>query len=410
MRSSEAQKILGIKPGVSEKEIKKAYRKLAMKHHPDRNKASNAEAKFQEITMAYHYLLESHEDEGMQDYMSRAETADIIRRERQKVWEYAERRRKKQEEADAKFRATWMYDVLILLKYAFHGLVLLFSVAAVVTPIILALVIEPAVLAATIYFIIIGAFLLWYIYERRKTWFKLGNLNTLRSKLLDALRMPKEKASNDYCCYTSGQPANGNSYTIGLLKILDIKVASFGALNHEAKYDRKAKKVVLTRSLKAEYWHRVSSYIKLLSLLACLIFFPVTSILWRVIAGLILGGLISFFVLKFVRVRSKTSYLFTSALISKLLVWIGALLGISSFGPGFDIDLSGIIYLVLGGLFFLLDMVFDLLFGLFPFYKNMQKPVTKQGKVLNSLYMKGYQNFMEYPVYSIFFPLLKWLF
>ncbi|MFC2129713.1 J domain-containing protein, partial [Bacteroidota bacterium] len=385
-------------------------RKLAMKYHPDHNKASTAESKFQEITMAYHYLLESHEDEGMQDYITRTEASEIIKRERQKVWEYAQKQRRKKEEAEAQFKASWIYDVLILLKYAFHGLVLLFSLAAVVTPIILAIVIEPAVLAATVYFIIIGAFLLWYIYEKRKTWFRLGSLNTLKSKLLTELRMPNAKASKDHCCYTSGGSANGSSYTIGLIKILDIKVATFGALNHEAKYERKMKKVVMPRSLKAQFWHRACSYIKIMSILTSAIFFPVSSYMWRIIAGMILGGIISFLVLKIVGVRSKTSYLFTSALIFKLLVWIGALLSISYFGPGFDISLTGYILLVLGGLFFLLDMVFDLLFGLFPFYKKMQKPVIAQGKILNSLYIKGYQNFMEYPVYSILYPLFKWLF
>lgn len=410
MRSSEAHKILGLKPGVSEKEIKKAYRKLAMKYHPDRNKSGNAESRFQEITMAYHYLLDSNEDEGLQDYISRTEASDIIKRERRKVWEYAEKKRKKKEEAEKQFRESWMYDALILLKYVWHIFVLLFALAAAVTPIILAIVIEPVVLLATIYFVIIGAFLLWHIYDKRKTWFRLGSLDKLKSKLAAELRMPKEKVSKDTCCYTSGKSASGSSYTIGLIKVLDIKVASFGALNHEAKYERKMKKVVLPRSIKAQYWHRVSSYIKILAIIAAVLFFPVSSYLWRIIAGIILGGMISFVVLKIVRVKSKTSYLFTSSLICKLLVWIAALLAISHFGPGFDISLSGYIYLVLAGLFFILDMAFDLLFGLFPFYKKMQIPVFMQGSVLNSIYNQGYQNYIEYPVYSIIFPLVRWLF
>ncbi|MGH9893582.1 MAG: DnaJ domain-containing protein, partial [bacterium] len=37
-------------------EIKKAYRKLAMEYHPDRNSSDGAEARFKEITEAYEVL------------------------------------------------------------------------------------------------------------------------------------------------------------------------------------------------------------------------------------------------------------------------------------------------------------------------------------------------------------------
>lgn len=47
---------LGISDNASEAEIKKAYRKLARKYHPDVNKSAEAEEKFKEINAAYEVL------------------------------------------------------------------------------------------------------------------------------------------------------------------------------------------------------------------------------------------------------------------------------------------------------------------------------------------------------------------
>lgn len=55
--ASDYYKVLGVKRTASDREIKKAFRKLALKYHPDRNKNDpEAEKKFVEIAKAYEVL------------------------------------------------------------------------------------------------------------------------------------------------------------------------------------------------------------------------------------------------------------------------------------------------------------------------------------------------------------------
>ena len=56
MEYKDYYQILGVKRDVSKDELKKAYRKLARKYHPDVSKEANAEAKFKEVGEAYEAL------------------------------------------------------------------------------------------------------------------------------------------------------------------------------------------------------------------------------------------------------------------------------------------------------------------------------------------------------------------
>ena len=48
--------ILGVAPNASDEDIKKVYRSLAMRYHPDRNDAPGAAVRFKSITKAFEIL------------------------------------------------------------------------------------------------------------------------------------------------------------------------------------------------------------------------------------------------------------------------------------------------------------------------------------------------------------------
>jgi molecular chaperone DnaJ len=69
MAKRDLYEVLGVQKSASREEIKKAYRQLAIKHHPDRNPGSNdAEEMFKEATEAYEILADERKRQSYDQY------------------------------------------------------------------------------------------------------------------------------------------------------------------------------------------------------------------------------------------------------------------------------------------------------------------------------------------------------
>ena len=85
MSGKDYYKILGVEKSASPAEIKKSYRKLALKYHPDHNEGNKAaEAKFKDLNEAYAVLRDPEKKQqydmfGAEGFQNRFSQEDIFR-------------------------------------------------------------------------------------------------------------------------------------------------------------------------------------------------------------------------------------------------------------------------------------------------------------------------------------------
>jgi curved DNA-binding protein len=78
MKYKDYYAILGVERGANDDDIKKAYRKLARKYHPDVSKEPDAEDKFKEVSEAYETLKDA-EKRAAYDQLGRHSTGEDFR-------------------------------------------------------------------------------------------------------------------------------------------------------------------------------------------------------------------------------------------------------------------------------------------------------------------------------------------
>ena len=71
--------VLGVSRSASDREIKRSFRKLALKYHPDKNQAAGAEEKFREIADAYAVLSDPEKRKQYDTYGSEDPSRSNVR-------------------------------------------------------------------------------------------------------------------------------------------------------------------------------------------------------------------------------------------------------------------------------------------------------------------------------------------
>ena len=411
--------VLEIGTDSTESDIRKAYRRLAKQYHPDVNKAKNAHEKFIEISEAYEILInhsQQHkvpfatattEEQNANDYRANEE----FERFRQEAREKAEQQEKMRYETFKKQHEAFQ-------KSGINDLALFFTmiVRIAIIPLFFFLLLLPIHVALHNEWTMIFLFLItwpfagiiaWYVYGKRKQYFMPGKLyyTPERIKQIYSEINPTEQK----CYYCPSKPADAKPYKLDLLKLKDLKVKSGGFRQHNANYINENAAILVPRSRNAFIIHSVNTGIKIASILSCLVFLDISSLVWRIIIGMVIGGLISSLILLFTWTKSNVSYLFSFGTLFRIGVWIFIIAQISHFSiEPFNINTSDYIYFIITAIVlfdcFLMQLV------IFAFRKYSSKPITKQYADANQKFKDGYRVYNDVTVISVVYPLFKWIF
>lgn len=405
-------KILGLEPGADEEAIRRAYRNLAKIYHPDVNKSTDAHPVFIRIAEAYEILIKNRKlwAEG-REILSEEELRERYRKFFEEARERARKasrmryeRLKKEHEA---FQQSGAYDLLLLGRLIFNGILLLAAIAAIIFPVVMAIRYGLAQFFGLIYFWIVGGFLLAYIYAQRKTFFRPGKFFYNRERLKEWIRERKGKGT-ETCRYSNSEKANALPFRISMLLVKDIKLKNEGFLRHHVGYDRKYVNLSIPRSQKAFRAHQLVSLCKFLILVGAFFVIRTESWFWRLLMGMLAAGSVSVILLRIFKVRSKSAYLATGNNLFKMVLWIVPLLLLTRVDPLGNLHTHEAFGAVILMNLIFIDIILDPLYRLLKIDRKMYRPLWKQPRQIEKHLNQGYQFFLDIPVWSTIFPLVRW--
>ncbi|MFC2080591.1 J domain-containing protein [Bacteroidota bacterium] len=404
-------RILGLENKATKDDIKSAYRLLAKKFHPDVSDEPDAGKRFIEISEAYEFLMNRNiiddMDASFMDATERRFTYEYFaQRARENAKRAAEMKYERLRNEHEAFQKSGMYDILLLLNYALHGFLVLLSVFIMVFPVYIAI---KELFFGLFFFYIPGIFLIAYIYSERRRFFRLGTFYYNYQEIKNMIREESGSGSKP-CAYAVERPADAYPFKISLLTIHKISLKLTGALWHQASYQRSYEKLSIPRSKISFRVHTSGSVFKVCSILFIIGWSPLECFIWDLILGMLIGGVLAGLAGLIFRVRSKISYLLTINLIVKILAWLMMIIMFTDFSEfprlqTHEYFLSGFVLMLL-----LQDLLVEPLTRLI-FRKGRHiRPLIQQPVAMQRLYRKGYQSYLEIPVWSTVFPMVKWIF
>ncbi len=392
-------KILGLKKDAGPDDIKRAYRQLAKKFHPDINKAPDAHDQFIKITEAYEILINrdlhefySFRETTRDNGFMRAQYEKAREEARESAHRYARMKYEKFIQEQEAFKKSGWHDLILTLRYVLRILVFPIIAFLIVMPLVSEEVSQHP--SGYVMFWLLAFILILFVVNNWKTYLKIDDYYYRLSDIKKLISDSGKELQKD-CFYCPGQRAMAYPHKVSLFRVKNIQLKSYGGLyGRSAGISRSMKTIAIPRSKKAFTLHMASSLIKIAMLFLCVLLIqskPLANL--SIPAGVISGSILSWLFLRVFNTHPKVSYLLSYGMIIKIVIWV------------INLYFFGTYALIL--LFFdpMIEAILRQLSG-----DRLFIPLLKQHPSLDKLFRKRYQIYLELPVWSVINPFFRWIF
>ncbi|MCK4922692.1 MAG: hypothetical protein KAS71_16680, partial [Bacteroidales bacterium] len=153
--------------------------------------------------------------------------------------------------------------------------------------------------------------------------------------------------------------------------------------------------------------HFILSFVKPLVFIAGLFSLPVESFPWKFVMSYCLALGLGKLVLILCSTKGNAEFLLTPFMILKLSVWMMVMVSQTTIYPGLVLLSTDRLFAFIIILLLFLDMILDLIFRIFSFYRKLHFPLLKQPIIVQNLFGEGYQNYLDIPIWSTLYPFIR---